>query len=126
MFPVIDFFNKREVKQAIVVRTDLPMHKGKICAQVSHASVSGYILTKSRYPDIAEKWINQGQKKVILKIANEKEFFTLYEKIRKELPCVLIADAGRTQISPGTKTCFSIGPYFSDEIDKFTSHLKLL
>lgn len=115
-----------EVKQAIIVRSDLDMGKGKTAGQVAHAAVMGYARVSAKEPEMAEEWENSGQKKIVLKIAGEKEFFALFEKIKREIPCSMVQDAGMTQLDPGTATCFAIGPWDAAEIDKFTSHLKLL
>ncbi len=115
-----------DFKQAIIVRSDLDMGKGKIAGQCAHAAVLGYAKVLSKDSDIAEAWENSGQKKIVLKIPTEKEFFELFAQVKREIPCALVQDAGMTQLEPGTATCFSIGPWNSDEIDKFTSKLKLL
>ncbi len=115
-----------EVKQAIVVRADLEMGRGKTAGQVAHAAVMGYARVLAKEPEMADEWENSGQKKIVLKIANEKEFFALFEKVKREIPCALVQDAGMTQLDPGTATCFAIGPWDSAQIDKFTSQLKLL
>jgi PTH2 family peptidyl-tRNA hydrolase len=52
----------------------------------------------------------------------------LYNKaLELNIPCALIEDNGLTEFKGiKTKTCCAIGPYISEEIDKITSHLKLL
>jgi len=114
------------MKQVIVVRGDLKLGKGKLAAHVSHASLAGYKLVKEREPDFVEEWEREGEKKIVVKVAGERELFELYEKIKKEIPCVIIKDAGFTQIAPGTVTCLVIGPWKDEEVDKFTKELKLL
>lgn len=115
------------VKQAIIVRTDLELGKGKLAGQVAHASVAGYRKVLAHFPDVARKWEEEGEKKVVLKISGEKEMLTLFEKAKDAgIPAALIHDAGLTQIKPGTSTCFSMGPWKEEEIDKITSELKLL
>ena len=47
-------------KQVILIRQDLKMPKGKLAAQVAHASVEG--LLKSHKDDI-NKWRGEGMKK---------------------------------------------------------------
>ena len=37
-----------------------------------------------------------------------------------------IADAGRTEVMPGTITCMGIGPDKEEKIDKVTGKLKML
>ncbi|VVB58542.1 Peptidyl-tRNA hydrolase [Candidatus Anstonella stagnisolia] len=116
-----------QVKQAIIVRTDLELGKGKLAGQVAHASVAGYRKVLSHFPDVARKWEEEGEKKVVLKISGEKAMLTLFEQAKDAgIPASLIHDAGLTQITPGTATCFSMGPWKEEEIDKLTSELKLL
>jgi PTH2 family peptidyl-tRNA hydrolase len=114
------------MKQVIVVRGDLKLGKGKLAAHVSHASLAGYKLVKEREPSFVEEWEREGEKKIVVKVESERELFELYEKIKREIPCVIIKDAGFTQIPPGTVTCLVVGPWKDEEVDKFTRNLKLL
>ncbi len=109
-------------KQAIVVRKDLKMTKGKTAAQVAHASLGAL---KNSGKDVAEEWEKEGAKKVVLKVENLKELLELKEEA-KPLPTKLVKDAGMTELPPGTITCLGIGPAKEEEIDKVTSSLKLL
>ncbi len=116
-----------DLKQAIVVRTDLEMGKGKCAAQAAHASISAYLETERTEPESAEKWIDEGMKKIVLKVANEKELFQYFQQAKDAgLPVAIIRDAGLTQIEGGSATCFGIGPADSKEIDKIVGKLKLL
>ncbi|HII54089.1 aminoacyl-tRNA hydrolase [Candidatus Micrarchaeota archaeon CG_4_10_14_0_2_um_filter_49_7] len=114
------------LKQVIVVRADLQMGKGKIAAQVCHASLESYHKVLDRGMGIAEKWVQEGQAKIVLKVDSERDLYELYEQVKRTLPCEIIRDAGKTQINPGTATCIGIGPWEEEEIDKFTGKLKLL
>jgi PTH2 family peptidyl-tRNA hydrolase len=113
-----------EYKQAILVRQDLKLPKGKLAAQVSHASVEA--LLKS-HPDIVEEWRNQGMKKVVLKVKDRKELFA-YKRAAEEnrLETALVRDAGKTVIPAGTITCLGIGPDKEEKIDLVTSELKMI
>ncbi|MEW6294703.1 MAG: peptidyl-tRNA hydrolase Pth2 [Candidatus Diapherotrites archaeon] len=115
-----------EFKQAIVVRTDLKMGKGKIASQCSHAAIDSFIKTQKKFPEWAEEWKEQGMQKVVLKVSSERELTELFEKAKKELPASLIRDAGRTQVKEGSITCIGIGPAPEEKIDKYTGKLKLL
>ena len=116
-----------EIKQVIVVRTDIEMGKGKLAAQVAHASVSSYIDAAFKDKKVAEKWIESGQKKIVLKADNIETMEKLFQAFKyKGIPCSLISDRGMTQLPPDTKTALGIGPWGSAEIDKFTAALKLL
>lgn len=112
-----------ELVQYIIVNTGLGMQKGKIAAQSSHASVS--VLDKVD-DDILDEWKSAGMKKVVLKVATEKELIELFEKAKRELPCALITDAGKTQIAAGSKTCFACGPVDETKGQRYFGSLKLL
>ena len=114
------------LKQAIIIRSDLGMGKGKMAGQCAHASVSAYALALSRAKEDAREWEEQGQKKIVLKVGSEEELLALYEKMKREVPCALIRDAGKTQLEPGTITCFGAGPAADAKIDKYCKDLKLL
>ena len=62
----------------------------------------------------------------MLKVAVEEELLALYERMKREIPCALIRDAGKTQREPGTLTCFGAGPADEALINKYTKDLKLL
>jgi PTH2 family peptidyl-tRNA hydrolase len=114
------------LKQAIVIRSDLGMGKGKMSGQCAHASVSAYALALSRKNRDAREWEEEGQKKIVLKVGSEEELLSLYERMKREIPCALIRDAGKTQLEPGTITCFGAGPADEALINKYTNGLKLL
>ncbi len=119
--------NNEEYKQVIVVRTDLKMSMGKLAAQVAHASVSAFIEATKKNPKWANEWLSQGQKKVIVRVSSEKELLQIYANAKElKLPVVVIEDAGRTELPPGTKTTVGIGPAPSRLIDRVTGRLKLL
>jgi peptidyl-tRNA hydrolase, PTH2 family len=112
------------MKQAILIRTDLKMGKGKICSQACHASIGSFLKTDGK---IRERWLNEGMKKVILKVSSEKELKEFYREAKKEkLVCELITDAGLTQVEEGTVTTLGIGPDAESKINKITGKLKLL
>jgi peptidyl-tRNA hydrolase, PTH2 family len=112
------------MKQVIITRADLKLPKGKLAAQVAHASVEAVLKSN---PDKVKSWRNEGMAKIVLKVDNEKEMVHYFQEAKdKGYPCSLITDAGRTVIAPGTKTCVCIGPLDDEKIDKLTGHLKLL
>jgi len=112
------------MKQAIILRTDLGMGKGKLVAQGAHASLSSLQKVKK----MARKfWEYSGQKKIVLRVSSEKELLDLFNKAKsKKIPCALIRDAGHTQLKPGTITALGIGPLEDKKVDELVSHLKLL
>ena len=115
-----------EIKQVIVVRTDLEMGKGKIAAQVGHACVLGAEHVRKSHPNWFEEWWS-GQEKVVVKVSGIKELQEIKQAaIELGLPWSEVTDAGHTQLAPGTTTCISIGPAPENLIDKITGDLKLL
>ena len=111
-------------KQVVIVRKDLKLSKGKLAAQVAHASLESYKV--SSYENQSE-WEAWGSKKVVLKCEDIKELLEIQKLVKKSgLPYSLIKDAGKTEIKPGTITALGIGPAEEDEIDKIAGHLKML
>jgi peptidyl-tRNA hydrolase, PTH2 family len=112
------------MKQVILVRKDLKLPKGKMSAQVAHASTEA--LLKSHKDDI-NKWRKQGMKKVVLYAENDKELFK-YKLLAEDngLVTALITDAGRTVVEPGTITCLGVGPDKEEKIDNVTGKLKMV
>ncbi|MCK5139215.1 MAG: peptidyl-tRNA hydrolase Pth2 [Nanoarchaeota archaeon] len=112
------------MKQVILIRQDLKLPKGKLAAQAAHASTEAVL--KSHKDDIS-KWRSRGMKKVVLKVADQKELIK-YKNLAEDAGLVtsLIIDAGRTVIEPGTMTSLGIGPDKEEKIDKITGHLKMV
>ena len=115
-----------DYKQALIVRTDLGMQRGKIAAQASHASVTASYKVLKKNPELFNAWF-KGMAKIVLKADDLQELLNLKEKAaRAGITTALITDAGRTQIPSGTITCLAIGPDEEDKIDKIIKNLKLL
>lgn len=116
-----------EYKLVVIVRDDLILSKGKLAVQVSHAAVECAIQAKDKIPAIFRGWYKEGQKKVVLKVKNERELFILKEKAESMgFVTALIIDAGLTEVPPGTVTCLGMGPDKEEFLDKITSSLPLL
>jgi len=116
-----------DYKQAIILRADLGMGKGKLVAQGCHASIDAFEKARSSKPDWVEEWKESGCKKIAVKVQSERELVEVFMRAKKaKLPCSLITDAGHTQVEPGSKTAVAIGPAPESEIDEITDKLKLL
>jgi len=115
---------KVEHKLVIVARKDLKLSAGKLAAQVGHASVDCALKAKRHQPDAFDAWYEEGQKKVVVKAESEKQLFEI--KLAAErvgLTTSLIADAGHTELAPGTITVLGVGPGRDIDVDKVTGHL---
>ena len=115
------------VKLVCVVNQSLKMGKGKIAAQVGHASVQAFLEAGVSHPYYVEMWLASGQKKICLKIPEDLAFEALMDQAREhEIPFHLVRDAGHTQIPKGSLTVLALGPYEESALDELTGHLKLL
>ena len=111
------------MKQAILARSDLGMTPGKLAAQVAHASLSAYLKSDSKTQKI---WKRDGQTKIVLKAPDQNVLFE-FKKIAEEnnIPAVIIKDAGRTQLDPGTITTLGMGPAEDSLLDEIVCDLSL-
>lgn len=138
-----------DIKQVIVMRTDLGMRKGKMIAQGAHASVSflsqvfqecsglevdsfsgrkfynyeGIYLTEAQF-----EWMTGNFKKICVRVDSEEELVRIHdEALAAKLTSHLIRDSGLTEFAGvPTLTCCAIGPNLSSEIDQITGGLTLL
>src|SRR5512136_1413589 len=115
-----------EYKQVIVFRSDLRLGKGKIAAQAGHAAVSAAEEAHKRHRTWWEAWLFEGQRKIAVKVKDEKELQDLETQAKElDLPNALIVDRGLTQVPEGTVTCLGIGPAPTATIDRLTGKLPL-
>ncbi len=118
--------DRSRYKQAIIVREDLKLPKGKMAAQAAHASVSAVLESQSTgRKELVNKWKDTGMMKVVLRVKDLDEL-NRYKKLAHEndLVAVEIADAGKTVVKSGTVTCVGIGPESERRIDKVTGELE--
>ena len=128
------------IKQVIVIRKDLNMRKGKMCAQAAHASMKVILdridlseswngnKVKVDFTEDMYEWLEGTFTKIVTGCESEEELETLYRKAKiQKIPCAMIVDNGYTEFhEEHTKTAIAIGPAKSELIDKITGHLKLL
>ncbi|NQU99023.1 peptidyl-tRNA hydrolase [Candidatus Woesearchaeota archaeon] len=112
------------MKQAILIRQDLKLPKGKAAAQAAHASVEAVLRSEK---EKVKDWRKEGMAKIVLKVADLKELHK-YNQLAKDagVRTAVVTDAGKTVVAPGTTTCIAIGPDEDEEIDSIISELKLL
>lgn len=110
-------------KLVILVRKDLNISCGKLAVQVAHAAVECALRADK---EILKEWLNEGGKKVVLRVNDINDLLTYYNKaLENGLNAVIIRDAGLTELEPGTITCVGIGPDLEEKIDKITGNLLL-
>ena len=100
------------------------MSCGKRCAQAAHASIGAF---ENADKTVRKLWQAEGQKKVVLKADSERALYEI--KViaeRAGISTSLIADAGLTEIPPGTVTALGLGPAKCEDLDKVTGTLSLL
>ena len=103
----------------MISRNDLKMGKGKAAAQCCHATLSAYKQAKRKCPESLRAWECNGQPKVTVKCDSEDDLMLLLTQARSlGLVSAVIADAGRTQIAPGSKTVLAVGPGPGDLVDQ--------
>ncbi len=111
------------MKQAIVARTDLGMSRGKLAAQVAHASLSAY---EDADRKTRTAWKGNGQKKVVLKADSKRTLFELADVARQHgITHAIVRDAGHTQLEPNTVTTLAVGPGRDEQVDRVTGGLSL-
>lgn len=116
----------RYYKQIIVVRKDLNMRKGKMCAQVAHASQLTYI--RHKFDKRVKRWLRGPFTKICVSVDSEEEFFEIERKaIEAGLLVSAIQDAGKTEFKGvPTWTAMAIGPDIDKNLEPITGDLKLL
>ena len=113
-------------KQVLVVREDLDISEGKRAVQVAHGALGAAQEARERNGKWYKEWLAEGQRKVVLRARDLTELRALHAKAKGlKLPCVLIDDAGLTEVPPGTTTCLGIGPAPEHLIDQVTGQLPL-
>lgn len=112
-----------DLKQAIIIRADLKLPKGKAAAQTAHASVEATLRSSK---DVVDDWHAAGMKKVVLKVPDEQSLLRLQQDAkRKGLVASIITDAGKTVVAPGTRTALALGPAPEQDVDALVGDLSL-
>jgi PTH2 family peptidyl-tRNA hydrolase len=121
------------VKQVIVLRKDLNMRKGKMCAQAAHATLNIYInkflnTSHKSWKEDLESWFLNNQTKIVLGCDSKEDL------IKIAIDCAYLGLAYERVIDIGaaefhnvsTVTGIVIGPAKSELIDQVTKNYKLL
>lgn len=119
------------IKQVIIMRTDLNMRKGKMCAQAAHASMKvffdrmhpiwtwpdpdktgifGGSCSAEFTPEMIEWWLSKKFTKIVVGVDSLGGLFKIYEAAEEcDIPCVLITDNGLTEFKEECPNCGGYG-----------------
>jgi PTH2 family peptidyl-tRNA hydrolase len=119
------------IKQVIIIRTDLNMRKGKMVAQGAHASMKVFFdrmqpaLNTSGSTHWCEftpemiKWMNSSFPKIVVSCDSEKELLDLKKQADDAgIINALILDEGRTEFKEICSKCSGSGRYTSKDMMK--------
>jgi peptidyl-tRNA hydrolase, PTH2 family len=124
-----------ELVMYIVFNGGVTMSKGKIAAQAGHAVqlVTQDIVSRMGFGHervVAARWAqwcNDGITKVALRAPDQEKYEELFERLEDAgLTLYGIADEGRTEVEPGSKTCFAVEPLRRGYMRQFVGELPLL
>ncbi len=111
----------------LVTRNDLNLSSGKLAAQCSHATAECVLKAKRQSPQILDKYLKTGARKIVCTTTNVDALKRIYGEAKDAgLICYMVRDAGHTEIPAGTVTVVGIGPGMRNSIDKITSSLPLV
>lgn len=87
-------------KLVLCVRTDLKMQKGKIAAQVGHATLGAYKEAQKHNAQALRTWEGQAQPKIALQVPSRDQATRLQNAAKRlNLTTYVVYDAGRTQVA---------------------------
>ncbi len=125
-----------------LIVNDIGMSAGKIAAQVGHAvgMLYGYhhkligqvdnciTLDEEEYNEYCkqidqfDQWKRESFRKVVLKCTREAR----WKRSKEELHCVVVKDAGLTEVEPGSETVIGVWPMRKSERPNFLRKLQAL
>ena len=111
------------MKMVLVVREDLGMSRGKVAAQCAHAALGG---ARRADASVIERWAGAGETMIVVAAPHEGLSALRDAASTAGLPHCLVADAGRTEVEPGTETVLAVGPGEVSRVDAITGRLRLL
>lgn len=110
-----------------MVRKDIKLGLGKLIAQCCHACLEASESCRIKKKKLFKAWLNSGAKKIVVKVNSLDDLIKLKQQADEAgIINSLVADAGLTQVQPGTITALAIGPDEDEKIDEITGKLKLL
>ena len=130
--------------QYIVVRRDIDMSRGKMAAQVAHASLGAvlphfrganrYVSHHERFADFAadiEEWLDGAFTKVVLAVDDRTALERVVARLdERRIPHEVVRDICRTELAPEdsdgtTPTCVGVCPLRRESVPGFLRGLPL-
>jgi len=144
---------EKQVKQYIIVRTDLPMNAGKVAAQAAHAclkvffdkmtfrektgtcpgapgnsdeeGIAGTFSFEGTHEE--RQWMKGKFTKIAKKVKNEGQLLKVYNQAKEAgLNVSLIKDAGLYGLEGENFTCIAVGPNYVEDCEPVVGKLRLL
>ena len=119
----LDCFQKIETDpliQYFIVNNELSMSKGKVAAQVSHAST--VLAVRDGFTKNFNEWLNNIKRVIVLQ-ADEEEMLYIHDNVPKSIK---IVDKGFTEIPENSFTVLGLPIMRKSEAKEHVGHLKLL
>ncbi|KAG8345887.1 hypothetical protein TRVL_03283 [Trypanosoma vivax] len=121
---VLEEVQNRRIALGAARRENLPSSRG---AELGCGGNGCVVECQDEWVAWCDAWTLAGSKKVALQCDSEQELVEAYRAARREgLPHMIVRDAGRTQIAPGSKTVLAVGPAPGSLVDRVTGRFKLL
>ena len=141
---------EKEVKQYIIVRSDLGINCGKACAQAAHACMKVFFDKMNFKEKIGmtpgdeveakkagvyefdvtfeeKSWIDGRFTKITKKVKNENQLLKVYNSAKDAgLNVSLIKDAGLYGLEGENYTCVAVGPNYVEDCEPIVGKLQLL
>lgn len=135
--------SNNEIRQVILMRTDLNMPIGKMISQGCHASMGALLKQTRRYKtsdnttkieleygenSYMYEWLEGIFTKITLAVKSEEKLLNLVKKAEDAgINTCIITDSGKTVFNGvPTITCACLGIASKEELDKITGRLRLL
>lgn len=116
------------LKQFVIVDKSLKMSKGKMSAQVAHATAMALSFQHINYEDQLNdmcKWWHTGMCVIVLQCKNASKLFGADHYCKEwKIPGVLYVDEGFNEVEAMTPTCFATG-VLTPEKQKYFSQFEL-
>jgi len=110
--------------QAIVVRKDIEIPKGKLAVQVAHASVGAMMSQEDLI--LQYEWFDEGQRKIVFKVNNLNDLYDIKALAdERDIPNYMVEDFACTVFKEPTVTCIGLGPVSIRKMNEITKDLRL-